>query len=182
MKIADINKQRSEWKRKGWSIPELRGGKQEWFNIVFELVKIIGTNSVVDLGITPELKSIDSLYPWHIYAPFLKGVGLVNNRSGLLSLSKEGLTFLQAPSKCVLANMLHDKYRLVGEVLDFLSSTPKTVEDINKELCREYCLDWANLSNTRRRMDWLETLGLIEGVGNRKWGLTEDGKKALETC
>ena len=34
MKIADINKQRSEWKRKGWSIPELRGGKQEWFNIV----------------------------------------------------------------------------------------------------------------------------------------------------
>ena len=29
MKNTDIQKQKSEWKRKGWSIPELRGGKQE---------------------------------------------------------------------------------------------------------------------------------------------------------
>lgn len=180
MKITDINKQRSEWKRKGWSIPELRGGKQEWFNIVVELVKIIGSNSVVDLDTTPELETIDTLYSWRTYAPFLKGVGLVSNRSGVLSLSDEGVEFLQKPTKYALANMLHDKYRLVGEVLDFLTLTPKTVEELDKELCREYCLDWANLSNTRRRMDWLEILGLIEGVGNRKWGLTEDGKSALE--
>lgn len=180
MKITDINKQRSEWKRKGWSIPELRGGKQEWFNIVVELVKIIGSNSVADLGATPELESIGSLYSWRTYAPFLKGVGLVSNRSGVLSLSDEGVAFLQTPTKYALANMLHDKYRLVGEVLDFLTLTPKTVEEIDKELCREYCLDWANLSNTRRRMDWLEILGLIKGVGNRKWGLTEEGKNALE--
>lgn len=39
MKNTDIQKQKSEWKRKGWSIPELRGGKQEWFNIVTELHK-----------------------------------------------------------------------------------------------------------------------------------------------
>jgi len=180
MKITDINKQRSEWKRKGWSIPELRGGKQEWFNIVVELVKIIGANSVADLSSTPKLESIEASYSWRTYAPFLKGVGLVSNRSGVLSLSDEGVVFSQAPTKCVLANMLHDKYRLVGEVLDFLTLAPKTVEEIDKELCREYCLDWANLSNTRRRMDWLETLGLIEGVGNRKWGLTEEGKNALE--
>ena len=51
MKIADINKQRSEWKRKRWSVPELWGGK---FNIVVELVKIIGTNSIVDLSVVPE--------------------------------------------------------------------------------------------------------------------------------
>lgn len=180
MTITDINKQRSEWKRKGWSIPELRGGKQEWFNIVVELIKIIETNSVADLGTIPQLKSIDARYPWRIYAPFLKGVGLVSNRSGVLSLSDEGVAFIQAPSKNALASMLHDKYRLVGEVLNILAVAPKTVEDIDKELCREYCLDWANLSNTRRRMDWLEILGLIEGVGNRKWSLTEDGKKALE--
>ena len=64
--------------------------------------------------------------------------------------------------------------------MDFLVLIPKTVEDVNKELCREYCLDWANLSNTRRRMDWLEILGLIDCVGNRKWGLTEEGRQALK--
>ena len=180
MKIADINKQRSEWKRKGWSIPELRGGKQEWFNIVVELVKIIGTNSVVDLSATPELEIVDTLYPWRTYAPFLKGIGLVSNRSGVLSLSDDGVKFLQLPSKGALASMLHDKYRLFGEVLDFLTFSPKTVEDVDKELCQQYCLDWGNLSNTRRRMDWLEILGLIEGVGGRKWALTKAGKEALE--
>lgn len=180
MKIVDINKQRSEWKRKGWSIPELRGGKQEWFNIVVQLVRILGNNSVADIGVVPELEMIDTPYPWRTYAPFLKGVGLASNRSGVLSLSDEGVDFLQSPSKEILAKMLHDKYRLVGEVLDIIVLSPKTVEDIDKELCRQYCLDWANLSNTRRRMDWLEILGLIEGVGNRKWGLTEAGEKALE--
>lgn len=180
MKITDINKQRAEWKRKGWSIPDLRGGKLEWFDLVVELVRIIGTNTVADLSMTPMVKIVDKPYPWRIYAPFLKGVGLVNNRSGVLSLSDEGFKFLKLPSKIQLANLLHDKYRLVGEVLDFLALNPKTVEDVDKELCREYCLDWTNLSNTRRRMDWLEILGLIEGVGNRKWSLTEEGKEALE--
>ena len=61
-----------------------------------------------------------------------------------------------------------------------LESNPKTIEDVDKELCREYYLDWANLSNTRRRMDWLEILGLIEGRGNRKWGLTVEGNKAVK--
>lgn len=120
MKIVDINKQRSEWKRKGWSIPDLRGGKQEWFNIVVELVKLLGDNSVADLGVTPVLEMIDTPYPWRIYAPFLKGIGLVRNRSGVLCLSDEGIEFLQSPSQDALAKLLHDKYRLVGEVLDIL--------------------------------------------------------------
>lgn len=68
----------------------------------------------------------------------------------------------------------------MGEVLELLISNPKTVEEVDAELCREYCLAWSNLSNTRRRMDWLEVLGLIEAVGNRKWALTEYGKKALD--
>ena len=39
MEIKDIQKQKSEWKRKGWSIPELRGSKTEWYEIVCELIK-----------------------------------------------------------------------------------------------------------------------------------------------
>lgn len=30
---ADIQKQKSEWRKKGWSIPDLRGGKQVWSNL-----------------------------------------------------------------------------------------------------------------------------------------------------
>ena len=29
-------------------------------------------------------------------------------------------------------------------------------------------------------MDWLEVLGLIDSIGNRKWAVTESGKRALK--
>lgn len=175
MPVPDLQRQKAEWKRKGWSIPELRGGKQEWFHLVEELVQLIGSGSVGDLSLCPELKTVRVDYPWRTYAPFLKGIGLVSNRSGTLSLTEIGIKFFQAPSKKDLAGLLHDKYRLFGEVLELIRPCPKTVEEIDKELCIEYGLDWTNLSNTRRRMDWLEILGLIQCVGNRKWSLTDDG-------
>ena len=70
MPISDIQQQKAEWKRKGWSIPELRGGKQEWFNLVEELVQLIGSGSVGDLSLCPDLKTVKASYPWRTYAPF----------------------------------------------------------------------------------------------------------------
>ena len=180
MEVSDLQQQKAEWKRKGWSIPELRGGKQEWFHLVAELVQLIGNNSVGDLSLCPDLKTVRADYPWRTYAPFLKGIGLVSNRSGTLNLTEIGVKFCQAPSKKDLAGLLHDKYRLFGEILELIRLCPKTVEEIDNELCIKYSLDWANLSNTRRRMDWLEVLDLIQCVGNRKWSLTNDGLDFLD--
>ena len=98
MKILDIQKQKAEWKRKGWSIPELRGGKQDWFALVVELICLIEKSSIADLSLSPMLSSTGNAYPWRVYAPFLKGVGLVCNKSGVLSLSEIGLQFNNSPS------------------------------------------------------------------------------------
>lgn len=179
MKCDNLQKQKSEWKRKGWSIPDLRGSKQEWFSLVSELVQYIGQSVVADISLTPMLKSISSPYPWRTYVPFLKGVGLITNHAGVLVLSDTGRDFAKDPSKITLAGLLHDKYRLFGELLDILSLEPRTIEEIDAELCRAYSLDWANLSNTRRRMDWLEVLGMVQNLGNRKWGLTTLGQEML---
>ncbi len=179
MEIMDIQQQKSEWKRKGWSIPELRGSKQEWYKIVCELVERIANNAV-DMNTTPDLKVTSSVYPWRNYAPFLKGIGVAANKAGLLTITDAGVKFIESPNKRYIADLLHDKYRIFGEILYLLQSEPKTIEDIDELLCREYSLDWANLSNTRRRTDWLEVLGMIEAVGNRKWGLTAEGKKAIQ--
>lgn len=180
MPVSDLQQQKAAWKRKGWSIPDLRGGKQEWFNLVTELVQLIGSGSAGDLSLHPDLKTVNVDYPWRTYAPFLKGISLVSNKSGALSLTEIGIKFYQAPSKKDLAGLLHDKYRIFGEVLELLRSCPKTLEEIDKELCIAYNLDWSNLSNTRRRMDWLEVLDMIQCVGNRKWSLTSDGLNFLD--
>lgn len=141
MQANDVQRQKAEWKRKGWSIPELRGSKQEWFNIVTELMHLIGSGAVVDLSLFPELNSADISYPWRTYAPLLKGVGLVSNRAGAISLTEIGKSFLISPSRMELASLLHNNYRLVGEVLNLLRKTPQTVEEVDKLLCREYSLD-----------------------------------------
>lgn len=180
MLIQDAQKQKMEWKRKGWSIPELRGSKQDWYAIIQELVCELKEKGVVDVNVRPDLKVTDNIYPWRNYAPFLKGINLVVNKSGKLSLTEAGEQFCKKPSKRYIANLLHDKYRIFGEVLPVIQTHPRTVEEIDEVLLREYRLDWGNLSNTRRRTDWLEVLGLIEAVGNRKWGLTHEGKDALE--
>ena len=176
---SSIQIQNSEWKKKGWSIPDLRGGKQKWFPLIVELVRLIEAGSANDLSERPALHAVSDAYPWHTYAPLLRGLGLVSNHSGCLALTENGAKFCKTLEKHDLALLFHDKYRLFGEILALIETNPKTVEEVDKELCKEYNLDWINLSNTRRRMDWLETLDLIQCVGNRKWGLTEAGRSFL---
>lgn len=179
MEIQDVQQRKNEWKRKGWSIPELRGSKQEWYGIVCELVGKLANNAV-DMNSIPDLKTTSSVYPWRNYASFLKGIGLAANKANLLTLTDIGKKFFTSPSKRFIADLIHDKYRIFGEILSILQTEQKTIEDIDEILCREYSLDWSNLNNTRRRMDWLEVLGLIEAVGNRKWAVTTEGKKAIQ--
>ena len=63
MEVSDLQQQKAEWKRKGWSIPELRGGKREWFHLVTELIQLIGNGSVGDLSLCPDLKTVRADYP-----------------------------------------------------------------------------------------------------------------------
>lgn len=99
MTIPSIQQQKTEWKRKGWSIPELRGKKQEWFQIVSALVGILSKSPVGDLNLCPDTSCVTIEYPWRVYAPFLKGLGLISNRSGIISLTAAGEEFADSLSK-----------------------------------------------------------------------------------
>ena len=178
--FSDIQHQRNEWRKKGWSIPELRGGKQAWFPLVTGLIKLLGEGQINDLSTYPQIDGIKDSQSWRSYASFLKGLGLVTNQGGVLELSASGMEFHDDPTKRRLADSFQDKFRLFGEALEYLALTPFTVEELNQKLCENYALDWNNLSNTRKRMDWLEMLDLIQNIGNRKWAATSAGKEALK--
>lgn len=178
--LSDIQYQRNEWRKKGWSIPELRGGKQVWFPLVTGLIKLLGEGQINDLNTCPQISGIKDPQSWRTYVSFLKGLGLVTNQSGVLGLSASGIAFHDDPTKIHLADLIQDKFRLFGEALEYLAIAPSTVEELDEKLCKEYNLDWNNLSNTRKRMDWLEVLDLIQNIGNRKWEATSAGKDALK--
>ena len=67
----EILKQKNEWRKKGWSLPDIRGGKQIWFPLVKELVKQIGENQANDLDAIPTIPDLKDIQPWRTYAPSL---------------------------------------------------------------------------------------------------------------
>ena len=179
----EINKQkkRSEWRRKGWTIPDLRGKKTEWFILVKNLITLINDNNISDLDTVPIIPGIAPLQTWRVYMPFLKGIGLVSNKAGMIYLSETGIKFLNNPTQRQLADIINNKTRLFGEVLNLISIHPMTIKEVNKQICEEYKLKWNNLSNIRKRMDWLEVLGLIKEIGNHKWKITNEGETILKS-
>lgn len=181
MTTSNLQMQKSEWRKKSWSIPDLLGSKQEYFSLVSQLVILLDTNEVVDVETIPALKNISTPRAWREYAPFLKGIGFVSNHMGLLTLTDLGIKFKNNMTPIYLAEIMHSKFRLFGELLDILLNEPSTVQELDSKICELYNLNWANCSNTRKRLDWLEILGLVEGTGSRKWKVSQPGRTVLTT-
>lgn len=181
--ITDIDgKLKIQWLKKSWSIPDLPGGKQSYFLLVKTLVNHLAENKISDLNDCPDLKGIITTpRSWREYAPFLRGTGLAHNCSGFLQLTKEGSIFASNPTKIELAEIFQNKFKIFGEVLSILKDTPATVQEVDKELCSLFHLDWKNHANTRKRMDWLEVFELISPLGEHKWELSQKGLDALTT-
>lgn len=175
-----LEEQRSEWRRKNWSIPDIRGEKFRWFDLVTGLINEIGEKGINNLDSIPNISKLDNLQTWRVYATFFKGLGLVNNTAGTLGLSENGKLFLNNLTKRKLADIIHEKVKLFGEVLNLISKSPITIKNANEIICNEYQLNWNNLSHIRQRFDWLEVLEMIQPIGDRKWEVTDKGKKALK--
>ena len=57
-KVKDVRQERIQWRKKSWSIPDLRGGKQNWFSVIKELVMLIRNGEAINLDVAPELNCI----------------------------------------------------------------------------------------------------------------------------
>lgn len=172
---------RSKWCGQSWSIPDLVGGKDSYYPLIVRLLALICEGRMLAFDDVPDLEGIASApRTWREYATFLRSSGLAHNRAGVLCLTDIGSDFAANPARERLADILQGKYRLFGELLPILSETSLTVQEVNQRICLLFNLDWKNCSNVRKRMDWLEVLGLIESAGNRRWRLTEKGRRALK--
>lgn len=176
----DANSRKSKWCEQSWSIPDFAGGKDSYYPLIVRLLALIREGKMLAFDDVPDLGGITGTpRTWREYASFLRSSGLARNRAGVLCLTDIGSDFIVNPTRERLADILQGKYRLFGELLPVLSEDSLTVQEVNQKICLLFNLDWKNCSHTRKRMDWLEVSGLIEGAGNRRWRLTEQGCRAL---
>ena len=168
------------WRMQSWSVPDIPGGKKNYYPIVSALIKYLKNQHSIDPSLCPNIPGINTR-PWKEYFPFLSSMGLIENKAGDIYLTETGETFFENTSQEVLASIMQKRIRLFGEVLELIGSNPDTVQGINASLCSKFGLDWSEVHNTRRRMDWLEVLDLIQPIGSRKWQLTPTGEKILSS-
>lgn len=173
--------QRSKWMRQAASAPNLLCGKDEMFPLTLELLRMIDNGEAVDFDALPALSNGKSSKPWRQYAHALVPIGLVQNRKGILRLTTDGSELLADESRSRLASLMADRIRLFAEVLGLLVREPLTVEEANAELVESYRLDWKTVNNTRLRMTWLEVLGLVEWLGDRRQSATTEGRALFAT-
>ncbi|MBM0275029.1 restriction endonuclease [Micromonospora tarensis] len=188
-----LAEQRALWRRQASAIPGLLGGKAVWLPLVLELVKQVGEGRAIGLDAKPELSfDIESverrqggaaprLEPatWRDYYGFLRGLQLVENTAGELRLTATGSRLQSEPTPARLAVILADRIRLFAEVLSLIAGEPLTLDEVDERIRARYKQSWKSKGNTRSRMDWQEVLGLIEAVGNRRWGVTAAGRAVL---
>ena len=135
--------------------------KKDYTKIIVGLIKQLELSSISIINDRPKLKGINDVRTWREYAPFLKGLGIVENHNGSLCLSEVGEQLYKDLSLYNLACVMHNKFRIFGEILYVLNLEPSTVQEVDAKICDLYKLKWNNCSNTRKRMDWLEALGLM---------------------
>lgn len=90
MTESEIQNQINEWRRKSWSLPDIKGGKQNYFVLIKGLVELLGNDKISNLDTIPQIPGISDLSPWRSYTAFLKRLGLAVNQTGALRLSPAG--------------------------------------------------------------------------------------------
>ncbi|MFG1654244.1 restriction endonuclease [Micromonospora sp. NPDC049275] len=189
----DLAEQRALWRKQASAIPGLLGGKAVWLPLVLELVKQVGEGHAIGLDTKPELSfDIESVErrqggaaprleaaTWRDYYGFLRGLQLVENTVDELRLTATGLQLQSDRTPARLAAIMADRIRLFAEVLSLIAVEPLTIDEVDERIRARYRQSWKSKGNTRIRMDWQEVLGLIEAVGNRRWGITSAGRAVL---
>ncbi|MDR2834473.1 MAG: hypothetical protein LBV67_12240 [Streptococcaceae bacterium] len=177
-----IDKQHKLWLHQSTQVPNITGGKNNLLTNIFLLLEQISCGEIKNLDVVPSFLSEVSKNSWKDYSYSLDIMGLVSNESGSLLLTKIGEDFLLNKDISILAEQLAGRVRLFSEILGLLVQTDLTVEEINKILNNYYPINWKSLGNTRSRTTWLEVLGLIEWLDERKLTATDKGKKFFGTC
>jgi len=81
----------------------------------------------------------------------------------------------------MLLAVFHRHVRFIGEMLQAFEGEPKGTRQLSEIAAAEYQLQWSTLDQVRRRVMWMQSLGLLEYKTNELLRLTDLGREGLNT-
>jgi len=113
------------------------------------------------------------------YIAVVKRMGLLEDKGGGLSLTREAEEFLRAGDNSILLRLLVERVFGFEELLRLLAERQLlTIREAWEEFRRLYRVDWRTDAQVRWRMYWLLSLGLVDSTSG-KYYLTEEGLAAV---
>lgn len=168
--------QRIRWHRQFAAMPDLHCAKDQIVPLLEQLISQIKSGSVDSLDARPMAFGSEAKRPWREYVSPLKTLGLATNNRGTLKLTQNGDRYSESFDTSYLATLIADRVRLFAEVLELVIQQPLTVQEVNDRVVSDYELSWKTVTNARLRLTWLEALGLVEWLGDRKISATAKGR------
>lgn len=178
---ATLTAQRNRWHGQASAAPDLHCAKDQIVDLTRHLVSQIKAGEAGNLDLYPRTPEGAAKRVWRDYISPLKVLGLAVHSRGVLSLTENGERYLESDDPLILADLLAERVRLFAEILELLSREELTVQEVNERIVADYGLSWKTVANTRLRMTWLESLGLVEWLGDRKQGATSKGREVSRT-
>ncbi len=126
-----------------------------------------------DLGDQEEFKNTALSYRRGLVAR-VTGLGLIEEREGLLRPTREGDEFLENDVPDVLVQRMLERVFPMAAVLRFLKDTPRSSGEIVKYQQNIYP-SWTGSMGPSSTMAWLKALDLVEQVQGGKYRLSEYG-------
>jgi len=100
------------------------------------------------------------------YIRALNTVGAVVFDGERIKLTPEAADFMEDQNVKKAQRMFLDSVAGAEEAYDFMKNGPKTVERINDHIKEAIKVSWESEAQTRWRLYWLESLGLVEKTKN----------------
>lgn len=97
------------------------------------------------------------------------------------AVSDEVREWMTTQDPLTLLAVFHRHVRFVGEMLHALDEEPKRMRQLSELAAADYHLQWSTLDQVRRRVTWMQALGLMEYKTNELLQLTDLGREGLHT-
>lgn len=166
------------WAERSTGMPVLPGARSTWLVTLHTLIEELSANTAPAPSDHTPLPRAGGLNGHQLQR--LVRAGLLSREGSTVMPSAAALAWHQSGDPAVLVEALHSNVRFVGEVMNALSSGPRTHDQLLELARDEFDLQWDTAGPVRDRTSWLAVIGMVD-LFDRQVHLTEAGRRILAT-